>query len=215
MDGDGNRHSGVPTLRLKSVVDDLAQRGISQAKVAAAVGVSRQFLNDIVCARRPVSELLARRVAEQFEIDFSWLLGQPSRAPKTAAFGGADTGVWLPVLPHPVEGDPREHPRWEGTFIQVPPIAMPTLAGAVQPYVLRFGQNDVENRLHKHDLILVSQTRDEKAPIVVALSGRKCFLARRKAHRWVRLANGVALGSDVRVVGHCLGILWSALTSVH
>jgi hypothetical protein len=168
-------------------------------------------LNDVANGRRPLRELLARRIGERFGIHFSSILGQQSVAAKTVALTTGDSGVWLPVLPHPVEGEPRVHPRWTGTFIQVPAIAMPTLAGALDPYVLRFQQNDVEQRLHRHDLVLISQTPDDTAPIVVALSGKKCFLARCKAQRWVRLANGVVLGRDTTVAGHCLGILWSAL----
>jgi transcriptional regulator with XRE-family HTH domain len=208
---DVDPRSDLPTRRLKSVLEELAQQDISQAQVAAAVGISRQFLNDVLSARRPLSELLARRIEERFGFDFLWLLGRQSLAPKAVALGSRASVVWLPVLPHPVEGDPRVHPRWDGTYIQVPPIALPILVRALSPYVLRFQENDVEHRLHKNDLALVSQTPDETAPIVVALTGKKCFLARRKAQKWIRLANGAVLGSDVTVVGHCLGILWSAL----
>jgi hypothetical protein len=212
MDDVGDPQSELQIGRLKSVLDELAKRGISQAQVAAGVGVTRQYLNDVVYSRRPLSELLARRIGEQFQVDFQWLLGRQSMPAKTATTGVGDTGVWLPVLPHPVEGNPRMHPRWEGTFLPVPPIALPTLAMAVDPYVLRFLQNDVERRLHKNDLVLVSQTPDEIASIVVVRAGKKCFLARRKGRDWVRLANGDVLDGDLPVVGHCIGVLWSSLT---
>jgi hypothetical protein len=117
------------------------------------------------------------------------------------------------VLPHPVEGEQRLHPAWDGFFVHAPAIAAPKLASALHPYVLRYRNPDVDRRLYRNDRVLISQSPNETAQIVVVREGRKCFLARRKGkgRNWIRLANGKSLAADSVVVGHCLGVLWSAL----
>ena len=124
----------------------------------------------------------------------------------------AGGGDWLPVVSHPIEGNPRVHPKWEGYYVHVPTIAASRLALAENPYVLRYRENDVEGRLHKNDLVLVSQSTNASAEISVVLVGKKCCLARRQGRGWGRVANRQRLGTDCVLVGHCLGVLWSALS---
>ena len=152
-------------------------------------------------------------LANNFASIIDSLLGQESRGPQPGlATGPSSTvGEWLPVFPHPIEGDPIRHPQWEGTYVQVPAMAAPKLIGAVHPYVLRFGNNDMEGRLHKNDLVLISQSPKESAQIVVVRTGKKCFLCRRKGRSWVRVADRKGLTGACEVVGHCVGVLWSAL----
>lgn len=194
-------------------IEQLIEQGFSQAEIAGAAGVSPQYLSDIRCFRRPLTELIARRIGERFSVDFRLLMGQESRGPQPGLAAGPSTlaGEWLPVFPQPIEGDPIRHPRWEGTYVQVPAMAAPKLVGAVHPYVLRFRSDDIEGRLHKNDLVLISQRPKESAQIVVVRTGKKCFLCRRKAAEWLRVANGQVLTGACEVVGHCVGILWSAL----
>jgi transcriptional regulator with XRE-family HTH domain len=205
---------GLAAQRLTELLEKLGREGFNQSQVAGAVGLTPQYLSDIRHSHRPLSELVARRLADRFQVDYRWLLAREVRRPQTELGSPSvpDANAWLPVVPHPVEGEPRVHPRWDGTYVQVPAIAAPLLALALHPYVLRFGHNDVEGRIHKHDLVVISQSPSKSAEISVVRSGNKCFLARRKGRRWVRLANRRELGSDCVVVGHCLGIAWSALT---
>ena len=93
----------------------------------------------------------------------------------------------------------------------MPASAAPKLATAIQPYVLRFDNNDVERRRHKNDLILVSQSPNESAQMVVVRTGKICLLCRRKNRYWVRLATGQRTTGEGAVGGHCVGVLPSAL----
>ncbi len=195
------------------LIEQLIKQDFSQAQIAGAAGISPQYLSDIRCGRRPLTELVARRIGEKFLVDYRSLLGQENRGPQPGLGSGPSTiaGEWLPVFPQPIEGDPIRHPRWEGTYVQVPTMAAPKLIGAVHPYVLRFRRNDIEGRLHRNDLVLISQSPKESAQIVVVRTGKKCFLCRRKGRRWVRVAERQVLLGAFDVVGHCVGVLWSAL----
>jgi hypothetical protein len=122
------------------------------------------------------------------------------------------TGVWLPVFSHPVEGEPRNVPNWDGSHVEVSSVAAAKLAQAVQPYVLRFGHSDRQGRLRRGDLILISQSPGVSAELKVVRFRRKCFLARQVNGKWIRAATGKALPGESVVVGHCVGVLWSALT---
>jgi hypothetical protein len=152
-------------------------------------------------------------MGEQFQVDFHWLLGQVSQDPQPASTSNSlsFSNDLLPVLHYPIEGEPTHHRRWDGTYVQIPAIALPKLIAADRPYVLRFLNADVEKRLHRNDLVLISQIPNEDAEIVVVKEKTKCFLARRKNRKWFRVANGQLLASESVAVGHCVGILWSAL----
>jgi transcriptional regulator with XRE-family HTH domain len=198
---------------LTSLLDRLADQGLSQVDIAQSIGVAPQFLSDLKTGRRHLSELTARRLAAAFGVDHrSLMTTEPGTStPASVRRIVAGSGDWLPVLPHPVECAPTAHPRWKGTYFHVPAIAGPALAKAVDPYVLRYANDDVTGRLHKGDCLLMSQRPNDKAEIVVIRSGNKCFLARRRNAEWVRVADGQLLGSQDPVVGHCLGIVWSSL----
>jgi transcriptional regulator with XRE-family HTH domain len=47
--------------RLTTLLEELASKGFSQAQVAEAVGITPQFLSEIKCGGRPVSDPIARR----------------------------------------------------------------------------------------------------------------------------------------------------------
>jgi hypothetical protein len=201
------------TQRLVTLLERLGNEGISQAQVAARGGMPSQYLSDVKKGRRPLTELFARRLANEYNIDYLWLLGvkdSPQRPDLTSApsRGGS---VWLPVFSHPIEGDPRTNPKWDGTSVEVSSVAAARLANAVQPYVLRFGHDDKEGRLRKGDLVLISQSPNEAAELLVVRSRNKSFLARNKKGKWYRAATGQELRGEWAVTGHCLGIVWSAL----
>jgi transcriptional regulator with XRE-family HTH domain len=198
--------------RLSTLLEELAKKGVVQAQVAAAVGLTPQFLSDIKHGRRILSESIAHRLSERYQVDFEWLLGREADSLTGSMFGPPPgSALWLPLFPWPIQGEPQMHPDWDGSYFHIPAIAAPKLASALQPYILRYGNLDVDGRLRKGDLVLVSQSPNESAPIAVVREARKCFLARHKGQDWVRLANGKSLSADSVVVGHCLGVLWSAL----
>jgi transcriptional regulator with XRE-family HTH domain len=205
--------SELAQQRLNELLEQLAQEGLTQQAAAARANLPPQYLSDMKRGHRTITELVARRLAEEFDLDHRWLLGISStrnRPPLVAPSGG---GFWLPVLSHPVEGDPREHPDWDGTGIELAGFAVAKLVRAVQPYVLRFGHNDIhQKRLKKKDLILISQGAPKKAEIAVVKSDKKAFLARRQDDgTWQRVANGATLPKTSVPIGYCVGVIWSSL----
>lgn len=198
-----------PPAALVDLLEQLAKQGMSQTQVAEAIQVAPQYLSDIKLGRRPLTERIARRLSDEFGVDLRRLSTMDTFAATMPSGGGP--AEWLPVLPHPIEGDPRLDPRWKGTFVPVPALAFRPLAEANWPYVLRFDGTDCQGRLHRHDLVLMSQSVNPKALICVVRTGAKCFLARHHQNCWARVNGGATL-TDVTLVGHCLGVLWSTLT---
>ena len=195
----------------------LGEKGHKQQEIAAQAGLPVQQLSDIKHGRRKITELVARRLGHAFHVNFQWLTGSSDSmdppAPVVAlAATSSSGGIWLPLHPHPVEGDPRLVPDWDGSGTEVFAAALPKLAQAQWPYVLVFNHDDVEGRLRKGDRVLISQSVNPKAEISVIRQGRKCFLARPQADgTWRRVANDVSLAASCRSVGHCLAVIWSPL----
>ena len=193
--------------RLGAFLTLLADRGITQAQVASRAGIPTSYLSDVKLGRRPLTELLARRLAEEFDANFKWLLGTES------SMARPKIGTWVPIFGAPVEGEPRAHHRWDGTGLEIAGAAFAKLTGAVQPYVLRFDNNDTQGRIRRGDLILVSQAVNSDAEISVVRYRNKCFLARRNKSDgdWIRVATGEKLPAGCPIVGHCIGIVWAPL----
>jgi transcriptional regulator with XRE-family HTH domain len=215
-------HANLPTpemgrQRLIQFLDELARQGITQRQVAARANVPAQVLTDIKHGRRPITELVARRLGDAFGINYQWFLGTSiSREPPALSSMSASSGLtpsvaWAPRFPSPIFGDPRRHPKWDGSEIEVAGLAAAQLAMAQWPYVLHFDQTDVEGRLRRGDLVLISQSSDPEAAICVVKDGHSWVLARRAAGRagWTRLAKGKRLPEEVPTAGHCLGVVWS------
>ena len=150
--------------------------------------------------------------------DLQWLLGgQNTRQTKQAALverairAGSCS---VPLLPNPIEGDPREFRSWDGTCVEVAGIAAGKVLTAENPYVLRFGANDHLGVLRKNDLLLISQESWSDAEIHAIKVGRKAFLARQTRSGWKPLqAKGFEI-TKPSVIGHCVGIVWRALLAV-
>jgi transcriptional regulator with XRE-family HTH domain len=193
--------------RLNAFLASLADSGVTQAQVAVRAGIPVPYLSDVKKGRRPLTELLARRLAEEFDVNFKWLLGTES------AMARPKIGTWVPIFGAPVEGEPRAHPRWDGTGLEIAGAAAAKLAVALQPYVLRFNHNDSQGRIRQGDLILVSQAANPDAEISVVRYRNKCFLARRNKSdgEWIRIATREKLPAGCPIVGHCLGIVWASL----
>ena len=65
----------LPARRLVELLQRLGEKGISQAQVARRANVPAQYVSDVRNERRTLTELFARRLAEEFHFDFEWLLG--------------------------------------------------------------------------------------------------------------------------------------------
>jgi transcriptional regulator with XRE-family HTH domain len=207
--------AGLASQRLKDFLELLTQQGFTQAQIAAKAGLPPQYVSDIKRGRRPMTELVARRLGEGFDVDFQWLMGTSASMerpqPQSAAIP-ASSVLWLPLFSHPVEGQPRAHPKWDGSGIEIAGVAAAKLVLSKDPYILRFGHNDIQGHLRRGDLILISQVQSEDARIHVIRYRKKSYLARaNKDGSWSRVANGNRLPSDCPVTGHCVGIVWSSL----
>jgi transcriptional regulator with XRE-family HTH domain len=205
----------VACQRLGKLLDELAKQGVTQNQVAERAGIPATYLSDVKRGQRPLGELFARRIGEEFAVDYRWLLGQTGTMDSLARSDEnavqETTALWLPVFPHPVQGPPRELAEWDGSCVEVCGAAAARVRTAYHPYALRFGKNDHQGRLRRNDLLLISQQESSKAEIHVIRVRGKLFLARRERDAWTRLAEGKRLSLDAAVVGHCVGILWGPL----
>lgn len=201
--------------RLTDLLDRLAQEGLSQQQVASRANLPPQYLSDIKCGRRPITELVARRLGDEFDVNYAWLLGTSNNPELPGSESGhsaaSPAGNWLPLVRYPIEGEPRTHPVWDGTLVEISGIAAAKLVSAKLPYVLCFGKKDVRGRLQKNDLVLISQSLLPEAEISVVRFKNKLFLARQSGESWERVANGQRLPLDCPAVGHCVGLLWRSL----
>ena len=202
--------------RLCELLERLARQGISQQQVAVRAGIPPQYLSDIKNGRRPMTELVARRIGHEFQVNYEWLLGLSDTFEPIAVRGATQpesSGNWLPVFPHPITGNPQSHSKNDGTALQISGAAAAKLGLLKWPYILRFGADDHLNRLKRGDLILISQSSSDNAEIHVVECRRQLVLARRKSNgTWERLAKGERLPADTPVVGYCVGIVWSDLS---
>ena len=122
------------------------------------------------------------------------------------------SSVSLPLLLHPVEGEPCENSQWNGSSREVAGPAAARLDRIKQPYILHFGHDDVRGRLRKGNLLLVSQIGSEHAEIGAVKFRKKVLLARHNENgTWERVTNGTTLPETAAVVGHCVAIIWSSL----
>lgn len=203
--------------RLSQFLELLAKQGISQQQVARRANLPPQYLSDIKKGRRPLSELVARRLGDQFGVDYLWLLEQEVLLSelKGSTGGNRTSGCWLPVFPHPIAGDPKVHPDWDGLGVEVAGAAAARLGLAKWPYILRYQRSDILGRLQPGDLVLISQELTGDSEIFVIQTGRKLVLARRSSQGgWQRVANRDILPASCTALGRCLGVVWSDLEKV-
>jgi transcriptional regulator with XRE-family HTH domain len=216
-DSSTTRRNQLKTERFKELLHKLSADGITQREIAQRTGVPPQYITDVKSGTRNLSELFARRIADEFEIDFLWLLGERS-APRPRPGlppqrEGADR-LLLPLLPHPVRGLPEESPDWDGSLIELCGPAAVAALNAQTPYVLRFGRDDIQGELQRGDLLLIGALPSPSSEISVIRYRSRCFLARRTADgNWQRVANGHGISGSAPVIGSCLGLLWRRLTS--
>ena len=206
---------GVARERLNQFLEFLAQQGFKQAQIAARAEVPPQYISDIKRGRRPMTELVARRLGEGFDVNFQWLMGtsaQKENPQLRPASLETSNVLWLPLFSHPIEGDPFTHPKWNGARVEIVGAVAGKCAFSKHPYVFEFGHDDQEDRLQKGDLVLVSQMPSTGAQIHVVRHAKKSFLARAdRDGSWRRVADGSLLPSKSLVTGHCVGIVWASL----
>ena len=211
-----NHETRTPAqIRFGEFLEQAGAEGMTQAEIAQRTGVPPQYISDIKAGRRSVTELFARRIEEEFGVDYEWLRGEAATAESRTQFrnaGPRSNRVRLPVFPHPIEGEPYAHRIWDGSEIEVCGAATARLIASERPYVLRFGASDQKGRLRKNDFVLVSQSANNDAEIHVLKEGTTMYLARRKSSRtWEAVAPGKRVSAEAVVAGHCIGIIWGSL----
>ena len=216
MLADDNEMDRIPRQRLGELLALLDSEGVSQREVAARANVPPQYLSDVKGGRRTMTELFARRLGEEFGVDYVWLLGHTRSMEPPRVTGGArasgSSRLWLPVFSELIEGKPQGCPNFDGSAIEVAGAAAAQTCAAHQPYVLRLGVNDRHSRLVKGDLVLISQAVNEEAEIQVVKIGSKRLLARRKGKSsWEPVAPARPVSREATAIGHCLGIVWASL----
>lgn len=201
----------------------LATNQLSQRSLAARLQLPAHYLSDYKHRNRQLTERVARRIEEQFGYPWGWLMGiSDEGAPAAIKIPEIPTdargGNFLPILAHPIQGEPRLHPKWDGSILELPPAALAQLPQATQPYILRFGADDRENRLRRGDLVLMSQAPPVQntgieSVIQVIRAGRGMYLARRRQEGWVHLAPAAHLSPTecYTVHGHAISIVWGRL----
>jgi transcriptional regulator with XRE-family HTH domain len=214
--GETQENTAIRQQRLERLLEVLADRGISQTQVAQRVAVPAGYLSDVKRGARPMSELFARRLAEEFRFDFHWLLGEVGTLDSLElgreVVEEESDSIWLPVFLHPIQGHPRSQPDWDGSSVQVCGAAAARARGATEPYVLRFQRDEHTGKLMSDDLVLISQAVNDDAEIQVIKVRRGMYLARRLPDgSWERLAEKGSLPGDIPALGHALGIVWRSL----
>jgi len=207
--------AAIATQRFNDLLEPLLEQGLTQAQIATKAGIPPQYFSDIKRGERPVTELIARRLGEEFNFNYRWLMGASNTmenpAPQSMV-ATSGTTVSLPLFPFPIEGEPRQHSKWNGACIELAGVAAGRVGLARYPYVLQFGHKDEQRRLQQGDLILISQTPNTNAEFHVVSFRSKHYLARSNPDgSWSRVANENRLPSKCPVIGHCIGIVWSAL----
>ncbi len=83
---------------------------------------------------------------------------------------------------------------------------------ASKPYILRIACDDVDGRLRKNDLVLVSQKSTGTAMIEIVRYRGRIVLARQDGSgEWKAIDTGRRITAKTKVVGRCLGIVWATL----
>ncbi len=205
--------------RLGLVLAMLRESGVSQHDIGVRTGVGSQYVSDVKNGRRALTELFARRLADEFGVDSRWLLtgiGVPPMSTLDQVAGtrrGRSPTVVLPVLPELVDGNPRAAACWDGTMVELGiPAAVAAVERAVDPYVLQLGHGDRDGRLRVRDLILISQAAEPEASLAVVRGDGFLRLVRcSRSGRWRDVENGDPLADNPEVIGRGIAIVWGSL----
>ena len=198
--------------RLVELLELLSTQGISQSQVARRTGVPSQYLTDVRRQRRPLTELFARRLGEEFDFNFRWLLGEEESSESTCSLGAVISGgnkntdgersdCWQTAKSSGMEGGPLE----------ISGLAAAKAAAAERPYILQLSHD--AGRLKTGDLVLVAPNQFLDPPeLSVVRSGKEILIAEKKGAKWLRAATRKPLAGKCDIVGHCVAIVWASLT---
>lgn len=206
---DNDSRAAIRCSRLNELLARLARQGFTQQAVATQAGVPNSYISDIKAGRRNLSELFARRLGEEFNENYQWLLGlsDVQNAPQIAERSGQ-----LAAVGELLEGSLQHSACWDGSFVAISPAVQQRAALASNPYLLRLNHADTAGRLRAGDLILISQTVNPAAEVQVVKQQQKLLLARQIAeHGWQAVNPQVELTGQADAIGHCVGIVWGQL----
>lgn len=206
--------------RLQSVLDKLTASGMSQAEIARRLNVPASYLSDVKNGYRTLTELFARRVGDEFGVDYVWLLDGAGNGekPSMVPVSGRAGKLLLSVLSGPCIGDPAVSSASEGILQEVSGPAAVSAANADKPYLLRLGRDVHSLDLRVGDLLLMSQKVDggqhgilvlQAASTPSADSGKLILVKRKGKEQFQELEQVRTLRGEV--VGVCLGLAWRAL----
>ena len=207
--------------RLVQFLGRLLVQGFNQQNVAERVGVPPQYLSDIKCGRRSLGELVARRLAEEFNGNYQWLLwGQGSIAKPQVGGGPSPPAILLPVLDEALFGDAKASSAWDGSVVPVTGAGAATAQRSKSPYLLRIPFACPAESLCHGDILLISQSPVPTKKIVLLTTDdedhgaapRRAYLARRDENgHLVLLETDESPGKGVIPAGHAAGVVWRAL----
>jgi transcriptional regulator with XRE-family HTH domain len=206
-------------IRFRLMLGILHQQGTSQQEVGLRTGAGPQYVSDVKTGRRALTELFARRLAQEFGVDHQWLLTGRGRLrqgeirDQILRHRSPAGPMVLPVLELLVSGDPWTAPCWDGSTVELTGLAAAMAAErAVDPYVLRLRHGDRDGRLRVNDLVLISQAAEPDATLVVASIGGSLRLIRVGRSGLKRdLETGESVPPDTQTVGHCVAVVWGPL----
>jgi transcriptional regulator with XRE-family HTH domain len=197
------------------MLQKLREQGLSQHEIAQRACVPSQYLSDVKTGRRVMTELFARRLAEEFGVDYLWLLEGRGNMTRPTVQGPAHArrGVLVPVLSEPFIGDPRSATTiWGGNLIELSGPAAALAEQCRHPYVLRLGQDAHDGSFKVGDQLLVSQTPEQDASVALLRVSDVLRLARRSgARQWRDLLTGRKMPKPVDLAGRCVALIWRLL----
>lgn len=200
--------------RFKLFLAEQAKAGFTQDVIARRLGVGPQYISDCKAGRRSITELFARRLADEFQYPFKWFLEGPRKAgcaTKETVAAVEGEIISLSLYSRPICGAPDQDDAVEAT-ITLTGTAAALASQCDSPYALRVKYDDRQGRLKRDDVVLVNQSDDLQADICIIEANAHRILARsRGIGGWEPLPKRWPVMSDVKVIGFCVGIIWAEL----
>ena len=200
--------------RFLQIVERIRQQGLTRKDIARRLGLGTSYFSDISSGRREVSELTARRIGDEFNVDFQWLRnGIGGDAQPVVRLAPPAAVMELPVLQGLCTGDPLESVHWSGGKIDVAGPGAEAARRATHPYVFRIPAYVVDVCHFKEgDLVLISQSDNPSASFgVIRMSGGPEVAIKDHIQKmWKALGGDVKDSRRIRL-GWIMGVIWSSL----
>lgn len=132
--------------RFNQLLTALEALGLTQVQIATRIGVSPKYISDIKNMHRGLTELTARRFADEFGVSFEWLLFGQGSMKRVVLSDGPKDFLSLPLLDVVHIGPPLDCPSWLGTWTNLAGAAALAANRSKLPYILRMPNNDREDR---------------------------------------------------------------------